>query len=135
MLFDEVVKLFLIKHDNCFCFISDYGNYLTSYPLGFTLFVSNTSNRHDGVMCYQERNFRKNTIPAKLFTRCPYIGQFVIYHIERVPGITYHSDYSKDAHADLCEVEVFGIHAKKNTKRSISSSFVDPLSTMLVVYI
>nr|XP_011417469.2 multiple epidermal growth factor-like domains protein 10 [Crassostrea gigas] len=76
--------------------------------LGFFLYVSNTTDRLQGTLCYKDDNFTLDTIPAVFTTTCPVHGQYVIYHNERQPGVTYPNYYSDDVNSDLCEVEVYG---------------------------
>ncbi|XP_052694105.1 uncharacterized protein LOC128172343 [Crassostrea angulata] len=85
-----------------------YSNGLTSYFLGFSLYISNTTNRLDGVRCFHDKTYTKQTIPDHVSIDCPYVGQYVFYYNERFPGIKYPEGYSKYAYGDLCEVEVYG---------------------------
>lgn len=89
-----------------------YSNGLTSYFLGFSLYISNTTNRLDGVRCFHDKTYTKQTIPDHVSIDCPYVGQYVFYYNERFPGIKYPEGYSKYAYGDLCEVEVYVCHAK-----------------------
>nr|XP_022307321.1 uncharacterized protein LOC111113375 [Crassostrea virginica] len=76
--------------------------------LGFSLYVSNTTDKSEGTLCFKDTNFTLSTIPSIFNVTCPVHGQYVIYYNERLPGVTYPDGYSKDAHNDLCEVEVYG---------------------------
>ncbi|XP_065942716.1 multiple epidermal growth factor-like domains protein 11 [Magallana gigas] len=83
-------------------------NGYTSRFLGFSLYVSNTTNKSEGKLCYKDTYFTRSTIPAVFNTTCFVHGQYVIYYNERLPGVTYPSGYSDYAFNDLCEVEVYG---------------------------
>nr|XP_034322598.1 cell death abnormality protein 1-like [Crassostrea gigas] len=80
-------------------------NWRTEYSLGFSVYISNTTDRLQGTLCYKDDNFTLDTIPAVFTTACPVYGQYVIYYNERLPGVTY--GYSKYVFTDLCEVEVY----------------------------
>ncbi|XP_065925855.1 protein draper-like isoform X2 [Magallana gigas] len=86
----------------------DATNGYTSGFLGFSIYVSNTTNKSEGKLCYKDTNFTPSTIPAVFNTTCFVHGQYVIYYNERLPGVTYPSGYSDYAFNDLCEVEVYG---------------------------
>ncbi|XP_065933782.1 multiple epidermal growth factor-like domains protein 10 [Magallana gigas] len=84
---------------------------LTLYFLGFSVYVSNTTDRLQGTLCFKDNKFTRATIPAVFTTTCPVHGQYVIYYNERLPGVTYPDEYSDDVSNDLCEVEVYGCPA------------------------
>uniref|UniRef100_K1PMY3 Scavenger receptor class F member 2 n=1 Tax=Magallana gigas TaxID=29159 RepID=K1PMY3_MAGGI len=86
-------------------------NLLTKYFLGFSVYVSNTTDRLQGTLCYKDDDFTLYTIPAVFTTTCPVHGQYVIYYNERRPGVTYPDYYTSDVASDLCEVEVYGCPA------------------------
>nr|XP_034318991.1 uncharacterized protein LOC117687041 [Crassostrea gigas] len=86
----------------------DKSNDFTKKLLGFSIIVSNTTDRRDGVVCYQDTQYTASTIPDKVEIFCSVIGRFVFYYNERLPGIRYPKDYSKYAYGDLCEIEVSG---------------------------
>nr|XP_034320828.1 protein draper-like [Crassostrea gigas] len=83
-------------------------NDLTEYFLGFSVYVSNTTDRLQGTLCYKDDNFTLDTIPAVFNITCPVHGQYVIYYNERQPRVTYPDDYSDNVSTDLCELEVYG---------------------------
>ena len=75
--------------------------------LGFSLYISNTTNKLDGVLCFKDSNFTLSTIPAVFNTTCSVHGQYVIYYNERkYPGP--HPPYSQYVYSEICELEVYG---------------------------
>ena len=76
--------------------------------MGFSLYVSNTTERSEGILCFEDINFNLSTIPAVFNITCSVHGQYVIYYNERLEGVTYPDGYSTNAFNELCEVEVFG---------------------------
>nr|XP_022308848.1 platelet endothelial aggregation receptor 1-like isoform X2 [Crassostrea virginica] len=83
-------------------------NGFTSRFLGFSLYVSNTTNKSDGTLCFEDTNFNLDTIPAVFNTTCFLHEQYVIYYNERLAWKTYPVGYSEYAFNELCELEVFG---------------------------
>ncbi|XP_061194951.1 protein draper-like [Saccostrea echinata] len=86
----------------------DASNGFTARFLGFYVYISNSTNRLDGRLCFHDTNYTRSTIPAVANIRCPVHGQYVIYFNERFPGVSYPIGYSKFAYNELCEVEVYG---------------------------
>uniref|UniRef100_A0A8W8NTP0 Tyrosine-protein kinase receptor Tie-1 n=1 Tax=Magallana gigas TaxID=29159 RepID=A0A8W8NTP0_MAGGI len=86
----------------------DIKNGYTSRFLGFSVYVSNTTVRTDGKLCFKDTSFNRTTVPAILNITCIVHGKYVIYYNERLPNGGYPIYYSPDAHNELCEVEVYG---------------------------
>uniref|UniRef100_K1Q3Y1 Multiple epidermal growth factor-like domains 10 n=1 Tax=Magallana gigas TaxID=29159 RepID=K1Q3Y1_MAGGI len=86
----------------------DFYTGLSNYFLGFSVYVSNTTDRLQGTLCYKDDNFTALTIPSVFTTVCPVHGQYVIYYNERLPGVIYPRGYSTTVDINLCEVEVYG---------------------------
>lgn len=83
-------------------------NLLSPFYLGFSVYVSNTTDRFKGKLCFKDNSFTTNTIPAVFTAVCPVHGQYVIYYNERLHNVTYPEGYSLYAVNNLCEVEVYG---------------------------
>eukprot|EP00105_Crassostrea_gigas_P014832 XP_011431638.1 PREDICTED: multiple epidermal growth factor-like domains protein 10 [Crassostrea gigas] len=85
-----------------------YKTFITDNLLGFSVYVSNTTDRSQGTLCFKDNNFTKNTMPPVFTTNCSVHGQYVIYYNERLPGVAYPDGYDSYVTTDLCEVEVYG---------------------------
>lgn len=75
---------------------------------GFSLYVSNTTDRHMGHLCYKDG---PQLPPLDFNTNCITRGRYVIFYNERLPGTTYPIGYElAPVFTQLCEVTVTGIH-------------------------
>lgn len=99
-------------------------NGFTGRFLGFSLHISNTTNKSDGVLCFKDTNSTHSTIPSVCNITCPVHGQYVIYFNERLQGVTYPDGYSTYAFNELCELEVFGMYISSPNFINLSDSFV-----------
>lgn len=79
--------------------------------LGFSVYVSNTTDKVTGSLCFKDDNFTLETIPAVFTTTCPVHGQYIIYYNERLRGVTYPEYYHYSVLNNVCEVEVYGCPA------------------------
>ena len=89
--------------------------------IGFSVYVSNTTEKSEGVLCFKDNNYTLNSIPDVLSTTCFVHGQYVIYFNQYKTGERF-NNFQKTWHAfnELCELEVFG---KKNRIFTFSITF------------
>lgn len=74
---------------------------------GFFLYVSNTTLKEDGYLCFHEIQTVAGTPAEDQTINCSVHGRYVIYYNERRQGVVYPSYYSQYAYNELCEVEVY----------------------------
>ncbi|XP_056002935.1 receptor-type tyrosine-protein phosphatase T-like isoform X2 [Ostrea edulis] len=86
----------------------DFNNGYTARFLGFSVYISNTTNKDDGVLCFKDTMYTNATIPNPTNITCPRHGRYVIYYNERLQNVTYPDGYSQYAKNELCEFEVYG---------------------------
>ncbi|XP_062608625.1 uncharacterized protein LOC134270415 [Saccostrea cucullata] len=83
------------------------GSYAKRFA-GFYVYVSNTTSKEDGILCFHELQTVSGTPLEDQRINCSVYGRYVIYYNERLNNVVYPSYYSQYAFSELCEVEVYG---------------------------
>lgn len=76
--------------------MTDENNIFTQRFLGFSVYVSNTTSKEDGVLCFRDTVHTSTTIPNQMNIKCVTHGRYVIYYNNRT-GPLYPSEYSQYA--------------------------------------
>ncbi|XP_052708664.1 uncharacterized protein LOC128183607 [Crassostrea angulata] len=84
----------------------DFQRTYANFYLGFSLYVSKTTDMHQGTLCFKDNHFTMYTLPAVFTATCHAHGQYVIYYNER--RNTYRRGFTLNVYSNLCEVEVYG---------------------------
>ncbi|XP_062583943.1 uncharacterized protein LOC134245691 [Saccostrea cucullata] len=74
---------------------------------GFFLYVSNTTFKEEGYLCFHEIQKVNSTPTEDHRINCTVNGRYVIFYNERRPDVAYPAYYSQYAFNELCEVEVY----------------------------
>ncbi|XP_062606973.1 multiple epidermal growth factor-like domains protein 10, partial [Saccostrea cucullata] len=82
-------------------------NGYTGRFLGFSVYISNTTTKDDGFLCFKDTHFTRDTIPENFTTECVQHGRYVIYYNERGGSIN-RPGFSQAAFNELCELQVLG---------------------------
>ena len=98
----------------------------TSRMAGFFLYVSNTTSKENGYLCFHDME----GMPREdLRINCSVHGRYVIYYNERI-NRTYPSYFSRYAYYELCELEVYGEYVIVNVR---SESYTYNINETLVL--
>lgn len=72
------------------------------------MYVSNTTDTQQKVLCYKDNTFNENAVPTVFTTTCPVHGRYVIYYNEKLTGNENLDENNTFVVNNLCEVEVYG---------------------------
>lgn len=103
---------------------------------GFYLYVSNTTSKENGHLCFHENQTKHEMILENISINCSVSGRYVIYYNERRRNVKYHDFYSMYAYNELCEVEVYGEFNACNSCfiNNVNTSFFR-LNTFITTYV
>ncbi|XP_062571458.1 multiple epidermal growth factor-like domains protein 11 isoform X2 [Saccostrea cucullata] len=72
---------------------------------GFSLFISNSTQKQDGHLCYKDKN---GLPPLNFSIICSGHGRYIIFYNERFDGVTYPEGYESKTLIELCDVVIEG---------------------------